>query len=396
MTETLQRPVRPASRTGGAAAPARHPLVAGSLAALWAAAAGLAVIGLPVLLAWATDARAGAGAADALRTVGQVWLVTHGTSLDVPGGVLALTPLGLLALPLLLLRRAGSAFTRDQSVVDLRAAASLVATIALPYAVLTSVVAELSATRDVVPPPLQALLTGLTVGAVGAALGVLRGAGLAAVLGTRLPSSVRRQLIASGGALAVLAAGGALLVGVSLAAHLGRARELTGASSPGAVGGLALLLLCLAFVPNAVVWGASWLAGPGFAVGTGTQVGPFAHELGPVPALPLLAALPGSAVPGQWGAIALVVPLAAGVVAGALVQRRLAEAGWLRTCAEAATSGVTAGLLVAGFAWLSGGSAGGGRLAVVGPPPWEVGAAVAAAVSAAAVVSVLVLRLRER
>ena len=397
MTETLQRPARPASaRPGGSSATTRHPLVAGAVAAVWAVAAGLALAGLPVLLAWATDARAGAGAADALRTVGQVWLVAHGTPLDVPGGELGLTPLGLLALPLLLLRKAGSALARDRGVLGLRAAAGLVGAVALPYGVLASVVAEASATADVVPGVLQALVAGALVGAAGAALGVLGTAGLAGALRARVPAAVRRQLVAAAGALLVLGAGGALLVGLSLAVHVGRARELLGATSPGAVGGLVLLLLGLSLVPNAVVWGASWLAGPGFAVGVGTQVSPFAHELGTVPALPLLAALPGSAVPGSWGVLALLVPVASGAVAGALLVRRLPSAGTLRLATEAVAAGSTTGLVLMTAAWLSGGPVGGGRLAAVGPSPWQAGAAVAVEVGLAAFVSALVLRHRAR
>jgi hypothetical protein len=393
MTETLQRPVRASAPRDGAAT-ARHPVVAGSLAALWAATAGLVLVGLPVLLAWATDARAGAGVADAVRTVAHIWLVAHGTSLDVPGGLLSLTPLGLLALPVLLLRRAGTVLGRPQRVGGLRAAAGAVGAVALPYGVLASVVAELSATEQVGSGPLEALLSGLVVGGAGAALGVVREAGLGGALAARVPAFVRRQLVAATGALGILLAGGALVVGVSLAAHVGRASELTGATSPGAVGGIALLLLSLSLVPNAVTWSASWLVGPGFAVGVGTQVGPFAHELGPVPALPLLAALPGSAVPGRWGVLALLVPLAAGVVAGALVRRRLAGAGGLRTVGEAAGSGVGAGALLVVLAWASGGAAGGGRLSALGPAAWEVGAAFAAQVAVAAVVAALVLRRR--
>jgi hypothetical protein len=266
--------------------------------------------------------------------------------------------------------------------------------VAVPYAVLTSAVASASATRDVTPAPVQSLLAGLAVGGAGAGIGVLRGAGLWPVLRAQVPGVVRRLLLAASGAVAVLVAGGALLAGLSLAAHVGPARELTGASSPGVVGGIALLLIGISLVPNAVIWGAAWLAGPGFAVGVGTAVGPFGHELGAVPALPLLAALPGSAVPGRWGVVALLVPVAAGVVAGALVCRRLGAAGRLRTVTEAAAAGPCTGLALAALAWLSGGPVGGGRLSAVGPSPWELGLAVSVEVAAFAVISAVVLRRR--
>jgi len=139
-----------------------------------------------------------------------------------------------------------------------------------------------------------------------------------------------------------------------------------------------------------VVWAASWLAGPGFHVGFGTAVGPFATHLGPVPSLPLLAGLPGP-VPGWIGVLALALPLAAGVLGGLLVVRHLDHPGYLQACREAALVGPCVGAVVAGLAWLSGGPAGGARLSDMGPSPWQAGLAVmvelaAGAAAAAAVV----------
>ncbi|MCW2724430.1 MAG: hypothetical protein JWN35_1351, partial [Frankiales bacterium] len=167
--------------------------------------------------------------------------------------------------------------------------------------------------------------------------------------------------------------------------HLGRAGDLQSAAAPGLVGGVALLLLGLLFIPNAAVWGAAWLAGPGFHVGVDTAVGPFGTTLGPVPALPLLAGLPGAISP--WlGVLALAVPLAAGAFAGLLVTRRLAEASWRRAAAEAALAGPCAGLVAGLAGWLSGGPAGGARLTDVGPSPWQLGLAVAVEVAVGAAV----------
>ena len=54
-------------------------------------------------------------------------------------------------------------------------------------------------------------------------------------------------------------------------------------------------LLNAAFVPNATLFSGSWLLGPGFAVGGATLVSPSAVVLGPLPVVPLLAALPAVA-----------------------------------------------------------------------------------------------------
>lgn len=106
-----------------------------------------------------------------------------------------------------------------------------------------------------------------------------------------LPSGVRRHVDAcalepdarrflasaaraAGAGAAVLVGGGALLVAVSLVWHGGAARgsflQLTEVWS----GRFAVLLLCLALVPNAAVWGAAYGLGPGVVLGAGQVAGP--------------------------------------------------------------------------------------------------------------------------
>jgi hypothetical protein len=384
MTQTVERP--PLRRPAVPARRAAPSLLPAATAALWALGAGLVAITLPVLLAWATDGRSGAGAAEATRTAGQLWVLAHGASLAVPGGTVGLTPLGLALLPLALLHRAGRHSARTAPVPGLRAAGQLSLAIALPYGIGAAVVAAASATTAVRPAPVQALLAGVVIALLGAGSGVLRETGQLALAGS-LPDRVRRVAVGGGAAAGTIVAAGAALGGLALAVHAGRVTSLAGASAPGFVGGVVLLALGVLLVPNAAVWGASWLAGPGFAVGSGTTVGPFATTLGPVPSLPLLGALPGGPTPVWLGVAVLALPVAAGVLGGLLVSRRLATAS-LRTAAwEAALVGPAAGVALALLAYLSGGPLGGHRLAAVGPSPWRVGLAVAVEVALAAAVT---------
>lgn len=375
MTQTIERrplprPLPPAGRPGVGV------LVPGSLAAAWAIGAGLVALAVPVLLAWATDSRSGSGAGDATRAAGQLWLLAHGASLDVPGGVVGLTPLGLVLLPLALLRRAGRHAARSTEVADVRAAASLVVAVAFPYAVAAGFLAAVSASDSISPDPVSAMLGGFLVAVVGAGAGVLRQSGLLR-LTSRFPARVRRLATAALGAVCVLLGGGALLAGGALAGHAGRATSLAGASDPGLVGGLTLCLLGLVLAPNAAVWGAAFATGPGFAVGVGTAVSPLGTTLGSVPALPLLAALPGGDVPTWVVVPAVLTPLLAGVVAGLLTVRRLPVGGRLTAAREAALVGPCAGVALAVLGYLSGGPLGGAHLSDVGPSPWRLGLATA-------------------
>lgn len=389
MTSTLERPPlrHPVRRDG----PERSPLAPGVVAAAWAAGAGLVALGIPLLLVWATDSRSGSGAGAATRAVGQLWLLGHGTAMRVPGGTVGVMPLGLALLPLALLHRAGRHGARSLEVTGLAQAARLVVAIAFPYAVLCAIVAAASATPDVRPAPVQAVLGGLALGALGAGSGVLRETGLLRPALRLLPARARGLLRATAVVLGVLVAAGAAVSGASFVRHAGRASSLAAATDPGVVGGVALVVLGLVCVPNAALWGASWLTGPGFAVGVGTAVGPFGTTLGAVPAFPLLAALPSGPVPTWLGVGALAVPVAAGALGGVVVARRLTS-GPGRAALEGLALGPCAGAALAVLAWLSGGPVGGGRLVQVGPSAWQVGLAVLVEVGAGAAAAAAVVR----
>ena len=102
--------------------------------------------------------------------------------------------------------------------------------------------------------------------------------------------------------------------------HHDRAVLLIDSLGAGVGGGLLVALLCLLYLPTAAVWGLAFVVGPGFAVGAGTTVSVGGTDLGAVPAFPLLAALPQEPGPA-WAPVVLLVPVAAGVVAGLLCRR---------------------------------------------------------------------------
>lgn len=159
------------------------------------------------------------------------------------------------------------------------------------------------------------------------------------------------------------------------------------------LGGIAVTLGQLAFTPNLVIWVASWLVGPGFALGTGSSVGPLGTSLGPIPAIPVLGALP----PGDlaFGFVGLAVPVAAGFLAGAILGRGIRRVEGVAVALTGVGMGVVGGILLGLLAWFSAGSAGPGRLVDVGPNPWAVWIAATFEIGLAAVLGLLASRRRE-
>ena len=205
-----------------------------------------------------------------------------------------------------------------------------------------------------------------------------------------LPAA-RIAVTGGAGAAMLLVAASAVALAAVTAVHYGTIIGLYEGVQSGVLGGAALTAGQLAALPNLVVFSASWLVGPGFAIGTGSSVGPLATALGPVPALPILGALPqgGGAFAFAW----LIVPIVAGFVAALAVRPRLEAAGLTSfgvLLGVAAGMGVAGGGLLALLCWVSSGAAGPGRLAEVGPTWWLVGLVFAIEVALPAAISFVV------
>jgi hypothetical protein len=384
VTETLARAPHP-----DRASPDRRPSTVWTafLAAGAAALAGLAVTGALVLLGWCLSP-SGASAGSAVRLAAQAWLLGHHGRLLLALGDVGLAPLGLTLLPAVLLYRAGGSVARALSFdqpeyARISTAVKAVLALASTYAVLVVLVTGLASTDAVQVEPLSTMAGAFVLALAAGSVGLLRGSPLADRLLDLLPAGARAALPAAVAATAALVAAGALLAALSVLGHRGQVGTLAHALAPGIVGTVGLVLLGVLCVPNAAIWAAGYATGPGFAVGTGTSVSAFGVTLGPVPAFPLLGALPGAPTPPSAARLAFVLPLVAGMLAGMLIARRDPQAPPRVAAGWATVAGLLAGFAFAVLAALSGGPLGSGRMAALGPSPWQVG--LAAAVELAAI-----------
>jgi Family of unknown function (DUF6350) len=210
-----------------------------------------------------------------------------------------------------------------------------------------------------------------------------------ALIRPALPAHVRAGVRGAGAALAVYIGAGALLVGGSLVVHASEVMRLS-RQVGGGLSGLPVLVLGVLCAPNAAVAGAAYLAGPGFAVGTGTAVTAFSSSRGVLPAFPTLAALPAgdgtNAVVLTWMLVSL---LGAGLVAARV-------AGHAEGVRGVAVAVALAGCGMALLAWLGGGAIGSGRLRTIGASPWQVGLTVAGEIATVALVYLGIQWLRRR
>lgn len=322
------------------------------------------------------------------RASADLWLLGHGVdvafTLDPPLAAalglpaagepvrVTLALLGFALLTVLLAVRAGRRVTEAEHPV-------LGALVAVAVFAAASVGVTATALHPAARPSLvQGAILPALVFAIGLAIGMLRTTGGPRAV-ERLAPEVRvpvaAALRAGAGAVALTTATAAVLVAALFVIGFPAMIGLYESLHTEVIGGIALTGAQLSILPNLVIWAVAWLVGPGFAIGAGSQVSPLGTALGPVPALPVLGALPTG--DPAFAFVGLLVPVVAAFLAGVAVRpaldRGLDAVTPLTVAAVAAGAGVTGGVLLGVLAGASGGSAGPGRLSVVGPDPVVVG-----------------------
>ncbi len=382
---------RPAERLVPALAD-RPTWMPGLVAAGWSAGVGMVALGALALVGWLGGGAPGEPTA-ALGAGAALWLVGHGSGVELAGLPVTLVPWGLTLLLLYLLHRAGR--WAAATAVPARARDAVLGALvpSLAYGAAATVVAVLAGSAAVSVDPRRAFATATAVALAGLGSGVARETGLGRNLLERLPARARRIGRAAGlGAAAVLAAG-AVLVVLALLGSLGRVHALLTGLDAGVVGGALLSVLGAALLPSMAVWASAVAIGPGFTMGAGTSVVSGGTAVGVLPALPVLGALP-ERVPAPLGVLLLALPLAAGAAASWSLQRRSPGLGLVQSLADALLAAVGAGLLLGLAAWLTSGAAGASQLASVGAAAAPVALAAAVELGVGAAVTTLVMRRR--
>ncbi len=299
------------------------------------AASGAVLMGCMALglVGWfAADAGSHGDTRDAIRVGADGWLLAHGAHLHLATGAVSATvtavPLGLTLLCVYVAHRLGLWAARTSAVED--PGTVLLGTVVMSglYGVVALLTAVLAATATAESSLLRAFAGGFAVAFVGGGSGILAGSREVVDWRSKVPETVRAVLKGGLAATLLLTAASAGLLAVALLLDLGSAANVLSRLHTDATGGLLYTALVAAVAPNAVLLTGSYLLGPGFAVGTGTVVSPAAVVLGPVPAFPLLAALPSEGTQPGWLSVLVALPVLAGALAAVLVVRRFPAYGF--------------------------------------------------------------------
>lgn len=352
-----------------------------------------------------------------------LWLLIHGVPLDLAAafgasaGTMTLVPLGLSILPLLLCYRSGRRLARASYEGEFLIP---VLSGSVTYALISSAMYGWASPH---PQPLQALNAALVpLGIVVAGLmwgGYREARSLSRMVGVDTAEQISQMsqysrwagsyawavVRAAVVAFVALIGLGAVLLGIGILAGWSQIVATYQELHAGAVGDTAVTLLQLGFLPNLVIYAIAWSTGAGFSFGAGTSVGLTSSDVGTLPMLPILGAVPESM--GTFGLVGLLVPLGAGAIAGWWFLREgedhLDE--WvalkvpfrpLSALISAVVLGMMTGIMTSFGAlwlgWISYGSLGIGRFTEVGAEPLTFAAHTALTVGAGVTFGMLLSR----
>ncbi len=357
---------------------------------------GLAGLGLALVVVQTLDPAGGLPVGGSARVGGQLWLLANGGGIGLPSGPLVLAPLLLTLAVAFGLARAGRGVARVVEPSGAGAAGVVVAAGTTVHVLLTVLLAVV-----VDGPGARADLLRCAAGAAVLAVlavgwGVLRESGLLRGALERLPGPAGPLLSAVLAGSCTAAGLGCAVVAVAVGADTAGYAAVAGSLGGSGAGALGLLALSALLLPNAAAAALAVAAGPGFSLGPATVVSVHGVSLGPVPALPLLAALPDTQAVPLLAFASQAVPAVAGLVTGTVLGRRMTDGdgGSVSAGLWGVLAGVLLGIASGLFVAAAGGSLGDGALADVGAPPVATALAVALQAGIAAAVAAAVTRWR--
>ena len=258
------------------------------------------------LIAWATAGSATGTTSDPIRAALWIWLAAHHVHFDLalsPSGVsgyLSYLPIGAVLLPILALR---AGFKRVISKLDgdYTNLTGVRLFFGLFYSVLTALIALFAESSGVRPLWWMAAIFAFLIS-------------LASTFLADRSITLAIPVILALRIVALLLGFGFIIFTIAFIVNFSQATLITEVLAPGIFGSVLLLILNLVYLPNAALAALSYVSGAGFAVGAGTHLSPITQDIGQIPALPLLAALPVDS--NKWFLLFAIVIIALGALLG--------------------------------------------------------------------------------
>ena len=365
-------------------------------------AIGLGVLLVPLTLVWIIENDPSVDWAVAFRAASDFWLLSHGTRLVVPAGeilgvsvptfVISLIPLGMTIWFARAYFNAGKRFLVAKTLWPGWLGGSMV------FGAAALLISTLAFDENIYPVTWQGVLFPTLIFALFQFLGSVFGRPDILLEGDVLDQaperdSIRRWLnsfrlrlhwsirsligpaLRAGTAItAMLVLISSVSIAVLVALNWIEITRLYESVQVSVLGAIVLTAGQLAIIPNLVIYVTAWFTGVGFSIGAGSLISPLGSMVGPLPAVPILGALPVGKL--EIGMISIVVVLLAAFIATLMVRKSADEirfefaTAWSAALSLGFSIALVTSLQLGALAVLASGGAGPGRLSEIGINPW--------------------------
>jgi hypothetical protein len=337
-----------------------------------------AVVVLPALVGWLAAPEGSLGWFSAVQVGTAIWFAGHGQSIGGSGVTISLTPVALFLLFVYVTSRWGRRLIGTERAVVSRgewgrvAKLGIVPGFVIGYICAAAVFSLLTLGGTVAPGvaalPGTALVPVVALGYLLLRPGEPEAPGFVRGWFRRGPAWLSSAWGIGWRGAALLFVAGLAIVVLRILVSLDEVLRIHGEYGLGFAAGTIVVLAQVLLLGNAATWALAFVAGPGFAIATGSVISPAAAHPGLMPLVPVLGALPDEAdYPSAMYAVAL-IPFLCGVVIGRWVDRDLEFFGDTRARLLATSTAATIAVGAIGLlTWLGNGSIGVERLASVGP-----------------------------
>jgi hypothetical protein len=325
-------------------------LLISGLDAILVAGALLVVLVAGTTLSWWLDSGMTTDWVSSFRLAADIWFAGHGVplnfaatelgTLEIPSFIFSALPLGAALLIFSLGWRGGMRLYGSAELWPGWIGATLV------YGGFSAALLALSATKELSPDPVAAYFFPAMLYLSGVVSGSLFGSlpqsaikltpamervagrawleGLSAKVHWILRSLGSPALRAGTGFVFAMQAIASVVLAILVAVNWLNVIQLYEQLQGGVFGGFGSTLLQLAFLPNLTFFVSTWLAGPGFAIGTASSVSPLGTALGPIPTVPIFGTIPAG--DSAIGMIILILPALIALLVTVGIKKHTGEA----------------------------------------------------------------------
>lgn len=282
---------------------------------------GLMISFVLIISVWLLAAHGTESTLQVIRAAAVAWQSAHLVPIQIGGIPLSVLPMTFVVVPVVIIWKAMHWALKSAQPTDGRKFWLIALYFSGIYGLLSVLISLLSSTDGLGTSVLQVLLRSTLIALIVSVIVIVDFAPSPTLLTDRLPKDLITALRPGLIAFTLLWFVSAVFTSIALIFHFNEIKAVAGLMAPSALDQIFLILLCIGYLPTVITWTLSYILGAGIHLGSNAIITTSVATPGALPAFPILAVLPTTALP--WAKYLVIIPILLGVLIYLLLPRHL-------------------------------------------------------------------------